>query len=1372
MSEPAILVRYDESLPINTWRREISETIRDHQVVVIAGETGSGKTTQLPKFCLELGRRSIGHTQPRRIAARTVAERIAEELETTLGDLVGYQVRFTRKSSRATRLKVMTDGVLLAEIAHDRDLRRYDTIIVDEAHERSLNIDFLLGYLRQLTARRPDLKVIITSATIDTERFAQHFSRPDGTPAPIIEVSGRTFPVEVRYRPLLVDGEVDQNAGIVDAARELQALGDGDILVFLSGEREIRDATEALNGARLRFTEVLPLYARLSAAEQHKIFSAHAGRRIVLATNVAETSLTVPGIRYVIDTGTARISRYSARTKVQRLPIEPISQASANQRAGRCGRVAPGVCIRLYDEEDFEARPAFTEPEILRTNLASVILQMTAADLGDIASFPFVEPPDRTQITDGLRLLDELGALAPAPVAAAPGPESSPTPASPTARTRRGQARLTPIGRQLSALPLDPRMARMLLAAAQQGCLREMLVVVSGLSIVDPRERPADQQEKADALHRRFWNADESADGAAEKPGGEAAATVGGAASRPLPSGGVAGRSSAGMSAVARHEPRGRRATDATAVAAAERAEGGDRAETRLKPGAGEATSGTGGSPRSAASDFLSLVNLWNYLREQQRERSGNAFRRMCREEYLHFLRIREWQDLHAQLKQITRELGLDRNDDPAPADRVHTAALTGLLSNVGLADLRVEAKPTAGKRPRRGQQEYLGARGTKFAINPGSSLARTPPPLVMAAEIVETTRLWARTVAPITAEQVEEVAGHLLKRSYAEPHWSARAGAVLAYETVTLFGVPIVSGRPVGYGKIEPAEARTIFLRSALVEGQWRTRHHFFRDNQSLREEVEALQDRARRRDLVVDDEVILAFYDARVPADITTVAHFDAWWRKARQDQPDLLTLTLDDLTTGLSEDPEHQFPGRWPLRSDDPDGPSLDLSYVFDPTSERDGVIAAIPLSLLSQLDPAPFSWQVPGLRAELATELVRSLPKALRRELVPAPEFASRALGWLAQHPGPTSEELPAALARALRLLTGVQLGPGDWNLEAVPRHLRMTFDVIPDRGGAPLATGKDLGVLQRELAPQVSRTLTTAARALTRSGATSWDFGPLAAEVTLERAGHQVTGYPALVDEGSSVGIAVLESAQRQAAAHTAGVRRLVLLNTPDPTRWVVSHLGNRVKLGLGASPYPGVPALLADARLASVGALIARHAEAPVRDAATFARLCDLVRADNPDFMRGVVDLAAESVRLHGEAVTRLPAVARVSPAAADDLTEQLANLVFAGFLSATAYAHLIDLPRYLRAASLRIDTLLAQPARDRQPAETIVEIEDAYAVLCAAQPPGPLAAPVAEIGWLIEELRVGLFAQSLRTKVTVSAKRVRNAISAIGVHG
>ncbi len=691
---------YDPALPITAWHDEIAGAIRDHQVLIVAGETGSGKTTQLPKICLELGRRSIGHTQPRRIAARTVSERIAEELNSELGDLVGYQVRFTRKSSRATRLKVMTDGVLLAEIGHDRDLRRYDTIIIDEAHERSLNIDFLLGYLKQLITRRADLKIIITSATIDTERFATHFADADGNPAPIIEVSGRTFPVEVRYRPLLRDGEADQLAGIADAVKELMAVGDGDILVFLSGEREIRDAADSLGGLQLRFTEILPLYARLSAADQHRVFAAHAGRRVVLATNVAETSLTVPGIRYVVDAGMARISRYSARTKVQRLPIEPISQASANQRAGRCGRVAPGVCIRLYSEEDFGGRPEFTEPEILRTNLASVILQMTAADLGEISSFPFVEAPDGSQITDGLRLLGELGAL--------------------SERGTRERPQLTTVGQRLAAIPVDPRMGRMLLAADDQGCLREMLIIVAGLSIQDPRERPPEQRDKADALHRRFWAITEAAQSTPT--------------SRPSTGSGNASRRS--TSSVTRPP---KIASDA-----------GD-SRTLPDPIDGHSAAKAGAPPDG--SDFIALLNLWDYLRDQQQALSGNAFRRLCRDEFLHFLRTREWQDLHTQLKQICRELGLQRNEAPAAPDRVHTAALAGLLSHVGLAELREDGSAGSGRgagsarKQRRTVREYLGARGTRFAINPGSSVARIQPPLVMAAEIVETTRLWARTV-------------------------------------------------------------------------------------------------------------------------------------------------------------------------------------------------------------------------------------------------------------------------------------------------------------------------------------------------------------------------------------------------------------------------------------------------------------------------------------------------------------------------------------------------------------------------------------------------------------------------------------------------
>jgi ATP-dependent helicase HrpA len=1227
-------------------------------VLIVAGETGSGKTTQLPRICLELGRRSIGHTQPRRIAARTVAERVAYELDTGLGDLVGYQVRFTRQASRATRLKVMTDGVLLAEISRDRDLRRYDTIILDEAHERSLNIDFLLGYLRQLMERRGDLKIIVTSATIDTARFSAHFASADGVGAPVIEVSGRTYPIEVRYRPLLADGEADQVGGIVDAVAELSALGPGDILVFLSGEREIRDAAEALPGRQRPATEILPLYARLSAAEQQRVFAPHTGRRIVLATNVAETSLTVPGIRYVVDPGTARVSRYSARTKVQRLPIEPISQASADQRAGRCGRVAPGVCIRLYSEEDLRGRPAFTEPEILRTNLASVILKMTEARLGEVADFPFVEPPDRSQVADGMRLLTELGAV--------------------VDRAGQPDTRLTGIGHRLAALPLDPRLARMLLEAERLGCLREMLVIVAGLSIVDPRERPADDPGRADALHRRFWS-------------------------------------------------------------------------PRPEPDAGS----------GQVSDFLAWLNLWEHLRQARKRLSGNGFRRLCRAEYLHFLRVREWQDLHGQLKQIVRELGLNRNETPADPARIHTAALAGLLSHVGLADLR-EQRPGTPRRGRTGPQEYLGARGTRFAISPGSSLARTTPPLVVAAELVETSRLWARTVAPITAEQVEEVGQHLLKRQYSEPHWSARSGSVLAYEQVSLLGVPIVARRRVAYGRINPAEAREIFIRSALVEGEWHTRHAFFHANQELRAEIEALEERTRRRDLLVDDETVLTFYAARLPEGITSVAHFDTWWQQARQETPDLLTLTWADLTTGEGTAADRSaFPDTWRAAGQD-----LALDYVFDPGRADDGVTVRVPLSLLNQLDPAPFSWQVPGLRRELATELIRSLPKAVRRHFAPAPDFAERALDWLGQRPSPGPEALSTALGRALRALTGELVSPEDWDLSAVPDHLRVNLAVRADdeTAGEPLATGRDLLALTEQLAPRLSRALATAAAPLTRSGAARWEFGTIAEQVTLPGNGHPVVGYPALVDEGATVGLTVLDTPRRQQVCHRAGLRRLVLLNTPDPTKWVVAHLGNADKLAIGASPYPSVPQLLADARLAAVGELV-RRAGTVATDEVEFRTLCEAVRVDNPELMQSIVRLAAEVLTLHGAVQAELPSVIAISDAAAADLGEQLGNLVFRGFLAATAYPRLVHLPRYLLAAQARIATLRTNPARDQGGRLTMLRCEDAYAELCALAPPGPLPDFIDEVGWLLEELRVSLFAQSLGTAVAVSEKRVRSAI-------
>jgi ATP-dependent helicase HrpA len=1245
-------IAFDEALPISAHVEEIAEALRAHQVLVVAGETGSGKTTQLPKICLLAGRRHIGHTQPRRIAARSVAARMAEELGEELGHTVGFQVRFSSQRSRQTRVKVMTDGILLAEISHDRDLRRYDTIIIDEAHERSLNIDFLLGYLKQLLPRRPDLKVIITSATIDTARFSAHFDD-----APVIEVSGRSYPVELRYRPIAGTAEErdrDQLDAICDAVAELSGSLDGDILVFLSGEREIRDAAEAITGLQLRFTEVVPLYARLSAAEQHRMFTAHTGRRIVLATNVAETSLTVPGIRYVIDPGFARISRYSVRTKVQRLPIEPISQASANQRAGRCGRLGPGVCIRLYSEEDFASRPEFTQPEILRTNLASVILQMADAGLGDITAFPFVEPPDAGQVRDGLRLLTELGAIEHGGHA-------------------RGTVRLTKVGRTLARLPVDPRLGRMLVEAGRQGCLREVLPVVAGIAIPDVRERPAEHTEAADTAHRRFWA---PLDGAAE----------------PTPDG----------------------------------------------------------------SDIAAVWRLWTYLREQRRMLSGNAFRRLCRDEYLNFLRVREWQDLHTQLREACAEVGLRRNDAAAGMDAVHTAVLSGLLSHIGLLDEASLARPARGRR--RGPAEYLGARGTRFAINPGSSAARTNAPLVMAVELVETSRLWARTVAPITAEQVEAVAGHLLKRTYSEPHWSARGGQCVAYEKVTLLGVPIVAQRLVSYARIDPVVAREVLIQSALVEGQWRTRHHFWARNQAVRAEAEELAERNRRRDLLLDDAAIAAFYAERIPADVVSVAHFDRWWRDARRRDEHLLDLTLADLVVPDAELDTDAYPDHW-LAADE----KLSVDYAFDPGSGHDGVTVTVPLAMLTRLDPAAFTWQVPGLRADVATELIRGLPKALRTQLVPAPDTARRALEWLGANPGPAGEPLWTALGRAILALTGVQVPAGAWHPDEVPDHLRVRFRVLAD--GASPVVGRDLEELAGQLAPKVSRTLNAAASHLTHPGATRWEFGTLP-----ERISDPMPGFPALVDRVDRVGVQVFADPDAAARAHRNGLRRLITLTTVDPTRWVVSRMGNATKLALATSPYPDVPSLLADARLKVTGELAdAIGGLERVRDEPAFARLADAVRADAAGAMQAAVTTVGEILQLAGEARRALPSV---RPETRDDVSEQLDGLVYRGFISATPATAWSRLPTYLKAIRRRLEAATTNPRHEAEGLVVIGELEDDYARLCAGYPSGPLPAPVASVGWLLEELRISLFAQALGTAVPVSAKRVRTAMAAAASEG
>jgi ATP-dependent helicase HrpA len=1254
-------LNYPEELPVVARKDDIAAAIRDHQVVVIAGETGSGKTTQLPKICLELGRGReglIGHTQPRRIAARSVAERIAEELAVELGEVIGYQVRFTDQSSDRTLVKVMTDGILLAELQRDRMLRAYDTIIIDEAHERSLNIDFILGYLKQLLPRRPDLKVIITSATIDPERFAQHFVDSVGRPAPIIEVSGRTYPVEVRYRPLVdpdrpAEQERDQVTAVCEAVEELWTEGpaDGaghDILVFLSGEREIRDTAEALQGMGLPQTEVLPLYARLSAAEQHRVFGRPSGRRIVVSTNVAETSLTVPGIRYVVDAGTARISRYSQRTKVQRLPIEPISQASANQRAGRCGRLADGICIRLYSEEDYDSRPEFTDPEIQRTSLASVILQMTSLGLGDVAAFPFVDPPDPRQVADGVRLLEELQAFDLAERPSGRGP----------ART------LTAYGKSLARLPLDPRLGRMLLEADRLGCTREVLVIVAALSMQDPRERPADKQTQADQAHARF---------------------------------------------------------------------------------------------RDEHSDFMSLLNLWAYLREQQKSLSHSAFRRLCRNEFLHYLRVREWQDLHSQMRRACQDLGIDprrataARDEAPDADVIHQALLAGLLSQIGLRD---EAK-----------RDYLGARGARFGISPGSTLFRRQPAWVMSAELVETTRLWARTNARIDPAWAERLGAHLVKRSYSEPRWSRKQGSVVATERVTLYGVPLVAARTVQYARVNPEEARDLFIRHALVEGDWDTHHEFVKANNTLLQRLSDLEERARRRDILVDDEDLVAFFDARIPADVVSQRHFDRWWRGARREQPTLLTFTEELLTRdsagGVSAT---DYPRTWHQG-----GLELAVTYQFEPGAAADGVTVHIPVQVLNQVVDEGFDWQVPGLRQDLATALLRSLPKATRVRLVPAPDHAARALADA--RPG-GHRRLADELSRALRAQTGVQVPPEQFAADRVPDHLRVTFSV-EDGSGRVLGAGKDLAELQERLAGQVQQRMSRAGASIERKGLRQWDFGVLPDTFESQSGGLLVQGFPALVDRGDAVDLVVMVGEREAEAATALGVRRLLLLNTSAPWKRVLARLTNAQKLALGDNPHGSVPALLDDALAAAVDSVVAERAAGQVRDPEAFEEVLAAVRTHIATRVLLVVDqvepvlAAAREVRM---TLDRLTAPAAQSLVA--DVRAQLSSLVYPGFVADTGLTQLPHLRRYLRAMVQRLEKAPSSPAalaRDAASQEIVDRVETAYADLLDTLPPVERrSTAVRDVAWMVEELRVSLFANGLGTAYPVSEKRVSAAIATL----
>ncbi|HEU0132593.1 MAG TPA: ATP-dependent RNA helicase HrpA [Mycobacteriales bacterium] len=1196
-------ITYPPELPVSQAKDALAEAIAGHQVVVVAGETGSGKTTQLPKICLELGRGirgTIGHSQPRRLAARTVADRIAEELGTDLGTTVGFKVRFADRSNDDTLVKLMTDGVLLAEIQSDRELRQYDTLIIDEAHERSLNVDFLLGYLKRLLPRRPDLKVIVTSATIETERFSAHFGG-----APVMTVSGRTYPVEVRYRP--PDEDTDPVQAVVDAVREVRHEGPGDVLVFLSGEREIRDTADALRRLDLRDTEVLPLYARLSHAEQHRVFERSNGRRVVLATNVAETSLTVPGIRYVVDPGTARISRYSTRLKVQRLPIEAVSQASANQRKGRCGRVAEGICVRLYSEEDFLARPEYTDPEIQRTNLASVVLRMAALGLGQVEEFPFVDPPDRRAVRDGVALLHELGAL----------------------EEGRGEPRLTPLGRRLAQLPLDPRFGRMVLEADGNGCLREVLVIAAALTVQDPRERPADKQQAADAMHARFAD---------------------------------------------------------------------------------------------PASDFLAYLKLWDHLQERQDALSSSAFRRLCKAEFLHYLRVREWQDLHGQLARIAADLGLHEAATPADGRRVHGALLAGLLSHVGLKEAD--------------RNEYLGARGAKFAVFPGSALFKKPPRWVVAAELVETSRLWGRICARIEPEWVEPLAGHLVVRRYSEPRWSRKRGSVVATERVTLYGIPLVTGRTVDYGRIDPAVSRELFIRSALVEGDWETHHAFFAANRALLADVEDLEHRARRRDLVVEDQALHDFYDARIPADVVSARHFDAWWKQARRATPDLLTFPRDlVLRAGVDLG---EFPGEW-VQGD----LHLPLTYRFDPGDPADGVTVEVPLAVLPRVDGDDLTWQVAGLRLDLVTALLRSLPKPLRVGLVPVPDTAAAVLRRVVPRSGPLLD----VLADELRRMTGVVVPYDAWDWSRVPPHLRMTVRVVDERG-REVAAGKDLEALRAKAWPAVLEALSSAATEVERRGLTAWT------DVPRTFASGTVQGFPALVDEGATVGVRVLATEAEQRVAHRAGVRRLLLLGLGNPVRAVVGRLPKQVKLALPASPYPSVPALLDDCVVAALDSLV----DEPPWTEAAFAELRDRVRPE-------LADATFEVVVAAGEA---LAAARRVRDRAAlpADVDRQLDRLVHEGFVAETGRQRLRDLPRYLQAVEVRLERLPRDPGRDRLNAQVVRQLEDEYDELLRGLPPARRHdEAVRHVRWMIEELRVQLFAPTMRTAFPVSEKRVLRAM-------
>lgn len=1298
---PVPPITFAESLPVSGKRDEIARAIAAHPVVIVCGETGSGKTTQLPKICLALGRGLgaggaglIGHTQPRRLAASSTGRRIAEELGTPFGEVVGYKVRFTDNLAPGASVKLMTDGILLAETQTDPLLKAYDTLIIDEAHERSLNIDFLLGYLRQILPKRPDLKLIVTSATIDAERFARHFGS-DERPAPVIEVSGRLYPVEVRYRPIADDrpaavryaegassgrdraksareAERDLMDGIVDAVDELCREGPGDVLVFLPGEREIRDAAEALRKHHPPHTEILPLFARLSAAEQERVFKASNARRIVLATNVAETSLTVPGIRYVVDTGLARVKRYSYRNKVEQLQIEPISQAAANQRAGRCGRVADGVCIRLYEESDFAGRARFTDPEILRSSLASVILRMKSLHLSAIESFPFIEPPPGRAIADGYQLLNELGAV-------------------------DDENALTPLGRELARLPLDPRVGRMILAARDQQALREVLVIASALSVQDPRERPVDAQEQADQAHRRF--ADER-------------------------------------------------------------------------------------------SEFLQWLRIWAWFEEAvAHKKSNRQLVDACRQHFLSHLRLREWRDVHSQLLTVVREHGWRLNEADATFEQIHLSLLTGLLGNIGF---KAEDEP-----------HYLGARGIKFHLWPGSALVKKAGRWVMAAELVETSRLYARCIAKIEPEWIERIGAHLLKKSLSEPHWEKRPAQVAAFERATLYGLTIYHRRRVAFGRQDPARARELFIRGALVDGEFDTKLAFFAHNRKLLADIEQLEHKSRRQDVLVDDELIHAFYDQAIPAGIHTGAAFERWYRDevSKSGQPEdklrLLYLSRDDLmrheAAGVTTE---LFPKRVTMA-----GVEMALAYHFEPGSPRDGVTLAVPLFALNQVDARRAEWLVPGMLREKAHLLLKSLPQKLRRHCVPLPEYAA---GFVerAGRERFGAGGLVDALIADVREQTQVATKTSDFKLETLPAHLFMNFKVI-DEHGRQLAMGRNLAQLRAELGAQAQqhfqkiaaaatlapagepaaaaagasgararraplgappRAAEPAAQAGAAAGATAlyenlttWNFGKLPELLEIRRRGETLFGYPALVDRGTHCDVEVFDSPDEAARIHRAGLRRLFALQLKEPIRYLEKNLPGLREMAMQYMSL-GTQDELRDQLIATALDRACLQEPLPADDASFHARR---------DEGRSRLNLLAQEIaRLVGQILAEYAglakklAQAKPFPAAHADMQGQLAALVGKRFVVDTPYAQLAHFPRYLKGIALRIDKLKADPARDARQAAELQPLAQHYQ-RSVAQRGGVADARLAEFRWLLEELRISLFAQELRTPMPVSVKRL-----------